>query len=459
MTVNISPTEFQSDILSAPEDHHLFLGGGRGGGKTFGVILLIIDHVQRYGAVARVLITRKRQRSLGQLINELRSLLPTEWKFNGGDLTFRHRDGGTIQCAHCENQAAVVDIAQGLSFSMCFIDEACEAPSVDVIDSLMLSLRAPVPFPRLILAANPGGKNHAVLSERYVLGRRKYDAFTVGAEQWLYLPSTVDMNPHLDERYRRKFETLRVSDPARYQAMRNGDWSAIVGQFFERLWNAERMVVPANALSPRHFQSLRIGGDWGTASPAPFLLGGKLTYDLRLPDDRVLPKGAVVLADEHVEVDPNSLAKGSGRSPTQIAPSLWALARRWETRPRGWIDSAADARTVSFSQIKVTELFRASGVSMFPCRKTGTRADRFGYLRELMATDMFFVSDRCRYWLQTVPSLARDETNSEVPLKGSTDHAADATTYLISMLKTGQATGRCWRNPARMPPDERIVVV
>jgi hypothetical protein len=423
----------------------LFLGGGRGGGKTFGVILLILEHCERYGVHARVLVTRKRQKSLVQFVETLRPFVTGS--YNGADGTFRLGNGATITCTHCENQAAVADIAQGMSFTLIFCDEAGDAPEPAVVDSLMLSLRSThVERCRMVIAANPGGVHHAALYERFVQGRSPFDSFVIGAERWLYLPSDVSMNPHLPQTYRDRFEALRISDPARYEALRYGNWGAIVGAFFQGVWRPEQMVLPDGLLTPRHFHSLKLGADWGTASPAPFLLGGRLAYDIRLPDDRVLPEGAIVLLDEHVEVDPTNIRRGTGRSPSEIAPWLWAMCRRNGTTPSGWIDSAADARTIGASQWTVTSLFHRSSVRLQRCRKLGTRADRAALLRQYMANDQFYVSERCRYWLQTVPSLARDENDAEVPAKGSTDHAYDATTYLVVHLDRPAASSGNWHD-------------
>ena len=63
VTQTIRPTPFQSQVLMVPEDHFLFLGGGRGGGKSFALQLLILRHVQQYKARARVLVTRRRLKS------------------------------------------------------------------------------------------------------------------------------------------------------------------------------------------------------------------------------------------------------------------------------------------------------------------------------------------------------------------------------------------------------------
>ena len=55
----IEPTQLQARVLAIPETYDIALTGGRGGGKTFGVLLLILRHVETHGRNARVLVVRK----------------------------------------------------------------------------------------------------------------------------------------------------------------------------------------------------------------------------------------------------------------------------------------------------------------------------------------------------------------------------------------------------------------
>ena len=42
-----------------PEEVDAFLGGGRGGGKSYALALLALRHAEQYGAAARVLYIRR----------------------------------------------------------------------------------------------------------------------------------------------------------------------------------------------------------------------------------------------------------------------------------------------------------------------------------------------------------------------------------------------------------------
>ena len=51
-------SEFQARVMDVPEDVNLLLAGGRGGGKSYALALLILRHVAQYGAKSKVLYLR-----------------------------------------------------------------------------------------------------------------------------------------------------------------------------------------------------------------------------------------------------------------------------------------------------------------------------------------------------------------------------------------------------------------
>ena len=59
MNDHLSLSEFQSRVMAVPEDIDLFLGGGRGGGKSFVMGLLCLRHAEQYQDRARMLFIRR----------------------------------------------------------------------------------------------------------------------------------------------------------------------------------------------------------------------------------------------------------------------------------------------------------------------------------------------------------------------------------------------------------------
>jgi len=217
------------------------------------------------------------------------------------------------------------------------------------------------------------------------------------------------------------------------------------------------MVIDHHDVPSDCFATLKLSIDWGSAAPCATVLAGQLAYDVRLPDDRVMPKGAWVIYDEHGEIDSRNMARGTGKTPGQIAPSLHALAARNGVRARGVIDSAAEARMAGRAESSIADLFREAGVRVSPARK-GARVPRFEHLKQLMVNGEFFVARRCRLWLATVPSLPRDpRVPDDVDTKAN-DHFLDATSYAIAGEAHGKVGVASFNGRTPTPPREERVI-
>ena len=127
-------------------------------------------------------------------------------------------------------------------------------------------------------------------------------------------------------------------------------------------------------------------------------------------------------------------------------------------RARGVIDSAAEARSAGRAESSISDLFREAGVRVAPAKK-GPRVPRMEALKTLMANGEFFVANRCRYWLATVPSLPRDPRLPEDVDSSANDHMLDATSYLIAGTSGGHVvTGELRAGMPRMPDTgERVI--
>jgi hypothetical protein len=438
----ITPTHFQAKLLLIPHHLNIFLGGGQGGGKTFGVLFLAIRFCLQYPGV-HILIARRRLKALAQVKIHMHTLLRAAVGVGGYryDYAITAFLVGTssITLAHCEGQSALLDL-QGRSFAMIIVDEAGHAPVISDIDTIGLSLRAPPSVPtRMILAGNPGGVNHAVLKSRYIDGREEMMPYEHAKTRWVSVYSTVDQNPYISEEYRQRFEILQHTDQGLYRARRLGDWGAITGTFFATVWRPDRMIVDAGEIPTDRFRSLFLSIDWGSAAPCVALLMGKLKEDIRVTGDKVLPSGAWVVYDEHAEVSQFDAAKGTGKTPGEIAPAIRRLCSQSGVLPRGVIDASAEAKGSGRAHESVADLFRLAGIRVQPAKR-GPRVPRLERLKELMATGRFYVCSRCQYWLDTVPSLPRDDHHPEDVDTDAVDHALDATVYGIVGPRSGEAS-------------------
>ena len=97
MTNEIKASAFQARVLAVPEAFDMFLGGGRGGGKSFALALLALRHAEQYGAQARVLYLRRSYRGLADFEQILRELFTAAYgraaRYNQQDHVWRLPNG------------------------------------------------------------------------------------------------------------------------------------------------------------------------------------------------------------------------------------------------------------------------------------------------------------------------------------------------------------------------------
>ena len=97
----LEPTPFQTQALAVPEAFNLALLGGRGGGKTTGLSLLILRHVAQYGPGARVLVVRQTYQGLLRIADELEQMLLSAFgagvSHNRAEHLIRVPNGATVE--------------------------------------------------------------------------------------------------------------------------------------------------------------------------------------------------------------------------------------------------------------------------------------------------------------------------------------------------------------------------
>ena len=134
---------------------------------------------------------------------------------------------------------------QGGEYQLMCIDEASLMPAVVMqqIEERLRSGSRELPVIGLRCASNPGGVSHNFLKNRFIKAtdQGKFIATDDDGRTAAFVPSRYTDNPYVDSGYERVLNA--IADPQRRKAMRDGDWDAQVGQFFE-MWNRSRHVVP-----------------------------------------------------------------------------------------------------------------------------------------------------------------------------------------------------------------------
>ncbi len=437
--IQISP--FQRRVLAVPETFDIFLGGGRGGSKSYALALLALRHVEQYGAKARVLYLRRSHKGCADFVSLCLDLMGPVYgvalRFNAQEGLFRFPNGGTVEINQLEN-ASDYQKFQGRSFTLLMIDEAGQFPTPELIDRLRSNLRGPKDLPlRAVLAANPGDVGHQWIAARYVFKSAPWVPFVEPHSERTFLsaPSTFLDNPFIDQAaYKRQLGASCPSDPELLRAWLKGDWSIARGAYFAAVLEESRNAVPRWDAVPvthgRKWDNTFLAHDFGSsATSVTYLIaespGGTV-------QGKYYPRGSLVLIDELATNEPGSLTKGMGYTVPVLAERIREMCARWKVTPEGVADDACFARTGHADSI--AGAFRSAGVFFSPAKKAD-RLTGWSIMRRLLQdagkpdVPGLYIARHCEYFWATVPYLGRDPRRVEDLDSRGPDHAADAVRY------------------------------
>lgn len=429
---------FQQRVMRVPEAFDVFLGGGRGGGKSFVMALLCLRHAEQYGDRARMLFIRKSYAGLRDFELTAREVFGlaygTGYSYNASEHLFRLPGGGTLELGQLESHNDYQKY-QGRSFTLLLSDEAGQYAQPDLLDLLRSNLRAPLGIPvRMILAANPGGPGHHWLAGRYVFAGSPWKPFLEpkSGRQWVYAPSTFVENPFMDPNaYRQQLMSSCPEDEELLRAWIEGDWAIARGAFFSSVIAEGRNAVDNWNAVPRGWETY-LAHDFGSTAPSVTYLVARSPGG-EGPDQRFYPRGSLVLLDELATARPGDLNKGLGWTVPTLSEEILAMLSPWKVRAEGVADDAIFARSGSGAG-SIADEFARQGVRFIPAKKAD-RITGWQIMRRLLAdagkpdVPGLYVSRRCRYWWATVPTLARDARRVEDVDSSGPDHAADACRY------------------------------
>ena len=92
MSHELKLTDHQKAALAVPEDHDLFAGGGRGGGKSWLLALLALRHGETYGERSRILYLRRTLPGCEDFVGICREIFGlaygSDWSYNKANHIF-----------------------------------------------------------------------------------------------------------------------------------------------------------------------------------------------------------------------------------------------------------------------------------------------------------------------------------------------------------------------------------
>lgn len=251
-------------------------------------------------------------------------------------------------------------------------------------------------------------------------------------EWWVNCPSVFTDNPHLNHTdYENRLRAACGNDEELARAWLQGDWNIARGAYFAGVLDEKVHMLKVDwpykvTRAWRPF----IAMDWGSSAPS-------VTYAcLEAPGDiGPFPKGSLILLDELATVDPNDPNQGLGWPPGKLAEGIHEMCSRWDMRAEGVGDDAAGLED---SLLKVLRGFKVYLVRPRKERVAGWQAmrQRLHNTKERNGRPGMWVSARCKYFWQTVPTIARDPHRPEDVMTSGPDHAADAARYAVMDVNT-----------------------
>lgn len=445
MEQTLELNDFQRRALEEPEECDLFLGGGRGGGKSFAEALLALRHAEQYQDRARILYLRRTYKGLADFELLTRDLFGTVYgtsaRFNAAEHIWRLPGGGYMELGQLESAADYAKY-QGRSFTLLLVDEAGQYPMPDLLDMMRSNLRGAKDMPiRMVIAANPGGPGHYWLSRRYVFTAAPWTPFLElkSKRLWVYAPSTFDGNQFIDrDQYREQIESACHDDPELLRAWTVGDWAVNRGAYFASVLDESRNAVEPWTEIPPGWDTW-LAHDFGSTAPSVTYLVAKSPG--AKVGDRYFPRDSLVLIDELAAHRRDNLAQGLGWTAATTAEAVIEMCKPWRVRARGVADDACFANTGHGSG-SIADEFARKGVYFIPAKKSD-RITGWQLMRRLLAdagkpdVPGLYISRGCAYFWATVPHLARDQKRIEDVDSSGPDHGADACRY--GLLRQSEA--------------------
>ena len=455
----IALNSFQQNLLAIPEAFDVFLGGGRGGGKSYGIVYLALRHAEQYGIRARILYLRKSYKGLADFELTTREVFGTIYgtgaSYNAQEHVWRLPNGAYMELGQLDSAADYAKY-QGRSFTLLIVDEAGQFATPDLLDMMRSNIRGPKDVPvRMVIAANPGGVGHHWLAKRYVFaGAAPWTPFfeARSKRRWVYAPSTFADNNLIDRtQYREQLASSCPDDPELLSAWMDGNWAIARGAFFASCLDEMR-----NAVNPWEALPIKAAGwdsylthDFGSSAPSvTFLM-------LRSPgathEGKFYPRGSIVLVDELAAVSRTNLNVGLGWTVAVTAEAIRRdLCPRWGVQPYGVADDACFARSGA-SAGSIAQEFGSHGVYFQPARKAD-RITGWQTMKRLLADagkpdkPGLYISRACEYFWSTVPFLAYNERKREDMQTNGPDHGADACRYGLMAETYARDISASWPN-------------
>lgn len=439
------PQTYVSILPTYIED--IFLGGGRGGGKTSTIGGMFQQYWFEYGRFAKGLVVRKTYDEFEEIIEQFNELFcPFGAKYHQTQHIYRFPDGGTLKLKYIEREQDATR-EKGKQYGFIAVDEADDFPDPKGLDRLWACLRSILPNQRKVYlkTGNAGGKGHNWLKNRYIKPSPKYVPFQAEEEIkgerkkiWrIYVEAKLDDNKILNENdpgYRERL--YRTGPDWLVKAWLDCDWDIVAGGAFDDLWNPARHLIEPFQI-PSNWRMTR-SLDWGTAKPFSVLWYAHANGE-SVKGVGPIPKNTIIVVAEWYGAKKDG--EGLKMTSKQVAQDIKKKEVKFD---RKILPGAADASIYSTQdEDPIAANMKSQGVEWIKADNTqGSRKAGFEAIRTRLENTNsregpgLLIFNTCRELNSHLPVLQRNMRDIEDVDSDQEDHDYDSLRYEVNRHRT-----------------------
>ena len=307
----LEPLPWQRGLLSIPDSYDVLLSGGRGGGKSTGLVLLLLRDVLRFGRGFCGALVRRDLAGLRKLEREITDQISVTPELTGshyltGAKEFRFSNGAVLYLHYLKDEASF-NRFQGTDLSHVYVDESGQIAEPGPLLRLRSSMRSTATGlePRMVLTCNPNNIGSYWHYENFIRHMVPWQPIYIELfqKECVLVHSTLFDNIYLNNKdaYIANLKASCNFDDAKIQSEVYGSWGQVSGCFFSHVWSKERMMVASQGLPiwDADFEPWNVwmSLDWGTRSPSALILAYKTPTPMWW-QGKLLGAGSLVLVDE-----------------------------------------------------------------------------------------------------------------------------------------------------------------
>lgn len=393
-------------------------GGARGGGKTHVLIRKGISGALEYNRI-KILILRRTYpeleatiiRPMLELINSAtvdgRAAGEQIASYNATMRLLTFANGSIIKFGHLQSANAITEY-QGQEYDWIFMDEATHFTEYE-FRTIGACLRGVNKIPKqMFVTCNPGGVGHQWVKRLFVT--REYEG-TEKAEDYVFIPATVEDNKALMESSPEYIQMLEALPDDIRAAHRYGDWDAMAGQFFSEFRREHHVFKPF--IMPKEWPRYRVF-DYGLDMFACYWAA--IDFDGRIWVYREFCQSGLIVSDAAAAA--RNLTPAEEQIQYTVAP------------PDMWSTMKDTGRTMA-------EVFTQNGLGLV--RASNQRVQGWLLMKEFlkMRTDGkpgLMISEDCPRLIRDIPALQHSDKNPSDCATEPHDitHAPDAIRYFCA---------------------------